>query len=1286
MNLLEKITYIITRLLFFQIRCFAITLNDSLPIQKYNLLENEKIFSHYQIGAFPLDNQTQQDYTDIEFPLIDYKQTIKTGSLMVKNVQPININDQELAIMTIIDDEMICLLQLNTYSVNDELRYLNCSIRFKFESNHCFQVYQISNDQLLIICQKDANTIYLYLQNFDNQVINQYELSIIQNCKVNSAFQDSFIIIYQSDCIDSRDYTDCQQTELVILKIEEGQIKSYYKKQLAQISATKNIDIEKTGKLREIQICFTKNLVFVFTKGVYYCNVFNQDQCYQIKSIYQYSTIVKVYNSCSKSNVLEYTDKGEWYFKRFLIDLNNLNYKDYVNSGIIQNKLLVFSKDDLYIIASSRIYNKRKIQVQTTIPIANLSYFALLDVEGKLQIYQMNYQRYYYTYSRQLQLIAFLPNSFYEVNTNLIIIQMEKYDSQNPPFLIGDKEIEIYHRNFETNLSINRNQIQRSIPFQILKIERNGRFVNYQQQTRGFQCKYNNKVTYINLWFFEKMDLLQILILELKSTIQINVCSQGRLMNHFAIPLHQNFIGIVVNEEYLQLLIVYQNELNLYQLIDMELVSRQIRLEEKIIKILNNKKSISLILDDCKIILLSSDSINSYIEYFQYNGDNCTEIQFLADKQLTITHDQIIKYNSEKIIQIINLPYKVFQVSFCDNLQPSFFLIFYELQQMVNISLFFDYQEKVEKLYDLPLHNFQIKIPLNYQYQNSYLMILAYNNEFDDVLLIYNCRETSIESLVWITQLDQNEKQFFGFINSNLDFFYIKNKSIVIQNINHIQIILEEYENNFQSFIPFLTFNFILESQLQHIKKQANIEVKQYFINSNQSLALLKEDFIEIDSKGYINLINIYGIINYIAILENSEQGIIHPLTLSNPNEILECLSYSNNLCLQSDSVFMLRYQEQILKLQLDKAIMNDCLIFFDKQLDIYSIIELQDFQGWISISITKLKFEILQTKGQVSINKTLEQTSIILMAQVVQILNVEGLIILIQDYIDGYLVMEGQYHSQKIEFRLSFPYFTCDTFFITNGTYFFMAGNNQYLQLKVFSFKNIDQNLTCQTLFSQELEMSQIMTELHFSELQLELSIIKILAVDFDSHSLKFQAILFLTDFFAFSFSLHYNIDQQIVMEMQIQSLFRYSNQSKFNNMIYLDQNFIIIKVSNTSSSSLLIYDLNLTSQKKELDAIQLIPDQTYTLIEKFNETHHVILQHDKDILQVQFIQLSKYQIKCFNQCNFAMTLQLQNDCSSIIVKAKQQNDMALVNYNYIIILLICFLCIIKTTLHRKH
>ncbi|CAD8114326.1 unnamed protein product [Paramecium primaurelia] len=1276
MNLLQKITFIITRLLLIQIRCLAITLNDSIPIKKYILLENEKISSLFSLSSFPLDNQNQQDQRDIEFPLIELKQNIMCGNIMIKNLKSIIIDNDQLAIMTIYGDEMICLLQLKRYLVNDELSYLNCSISFKLQQQNCFKVYQISNDQLVILCQKDSKTIKLYLQNLQNQVISDYEVKIMENCKFNSFHQDQYIIIFQSDCINQIDNTQ----QLNILKINQNEIQSYYQQSLTQLLQI--INIEKAGKLIDIQICHSKNIIFEFTKGIFQCNIDNLNQCYQIKFIIQSSTIVKTFNYCLKSYILEYTNEGEWFFKKYQIYLNTT---DYVDSIQIQNKLIIYSKDELIIFFNPSILNKKQIQVQFIIPIADLSYFALLNIKGELQIYKINDQRYYLSYSYPLQVVIVLPIDFYQINTVMVIIQMEQYDQLNPPFLINKNEIVAYDRELKNNLFLRRDLIQESIPFQILKIERDGRIISFQYQTRGFQCKYNNKVPYYNLWLIENENNIQVLILELKYTIQIYICSQGILINNYKIPLHQNYISTIVNRNYVSLYTIHQNEFQFYQFIDMNLISQSITIQENIIKIIKNQNNIQLVLDNCKIIELYFNSIPYNIQYFYYNYDNCTEIRFILNQKLVITHNQIRQLINQKINSIINLPYNVYQVSLNKNNQSSLVLIFYEYQDMITISLYFWYQNTINKLYDLPLYNYQIKIPINFQYQESILLLLTQNNQSDNFLFIYNCSNISLKSLLWIIKLDNTDQQNFGFINSKLDFFYLRNRSIVIENINNIHIKYEDYQNYSYPFFSSSIFNLILESQLSLFKQQTNIKIKQYSLNTNQLLILLKDDFIKIDSNGYIDLINIQGLINQIVILESTQQELIHPLTIYNSNELSNCLYYTNHLCIQSHSVIMFQYLKQIYKFQLDKSINHQCQIYFDKKYKTYHIMQIVDINEQKLINFIKIQFEIQSINGKVSINKIQETYYSILMIEIQQIVKIEGLIILISDSFNSNLIIQKQFSYEIINFKLSYPYNTFDAYFIKNGTYFFMAGDNQQLQLKVITFNLDDLNLNYETLFSQELQFLEIFQNMPFIQFELQLNFIKIKTVHLKNNSLIIQAILFFYDTFFVFIEIHYDFVKQILIQTQIVSIFKYADSSKFHQLLYLDENFIIIKVStNTSRSSLLIYDLSYILEKKEIDAIYLFQDNNYTTIERYNQTHHVMLKFDKDILQIKLIQLQKYQIKCINQCNLKLKLLLQNDFSSIIVKTIDQNDVPLVNYQQIIVF-ICLLCIIYLTIHRK-
>ncbi|CAD8125919.1 unnamed protein product [Paramecium sonneborni] len=1260
MNSLFMITYYVT-----------FTIAELISIQKAILLENEKVFSLNQIIVFPLNNYQNIQYLDsIEFPLIELKDTIIIrNQFSITNIQSIIINDNDqLAIMTINNNEMICIIQINTYLIDGELSYQNCTINFKFQLENCSQVYQISNNRLIILCFQHSKIMTLLLQNFQNQVINKYELEVSEqtlNCKYHLINQDENIIIYQ---------TNCNMTLIHIFKIQNEDIKLYYNNSIQSLLQLEQNEFKELGQLISIQICVFTNLIIQFQYNKFLCKNMILDCIYIYKENQTFKKTIKTFDFCQKSQNLQRTNEGYWLFKNRLLNVVIDGYED---SILVNNKLIIYSKQELQIFFSQKFSNKWQIQIQAIIPVGDLHYFALLNIQGELQIYKLVNEQFYFSNfnSTSNYIVKRQIYDFYQTEGNYTVIKIEEYDQNNPPFLINNQKINFKIRNLQNKLCFYINQIQESIPFEITNIKIDERNVKYQYQTQGFSCKYNNNILYKNLWLIEDKDQRQILILENSQKINIYICFQGLLINRFIIPIHINYVKTVTSSEYLSFCIIYPKEFQFYQFNDLSLSHKSISIKEKINKTLIYKNEIILILDNCKLIQLKFNDFKSTLINLDINYHICSEIQYIVNLNHVITFDSIIQFRDGKIITMLKQPHKILQVG-----NIMYFVIFSQNQENIDISLYYSYLNESTKLYNLPLYEFQIKFPINYDYQELFLLVLAQNKQENDFLLIYNCSSTSIKSLVQIIRIDKDH-QFFGFINSKFDFFFIQNGSIVIQNINQICLQFEHYPYyTHNHFISQFTYDLTLKPSLKKLKQLEQIKFTQKFINMNQSLFLLKDDFVKIDSYGYIELINIYGKINEIEVLEKDQFIIIPPFTLFQTNDKIYCLLYKNNLCIQFDFTFHQIYFNITQQFQIAISLDNHCKIFFDQMLEAYLIIEIVGNLIEKKMKILKLQFDKMNA-GNESFNQIKETTSLIEIQNIgiIEVLNIKGLIIIVNDLFERFLIFLQ--YDKLIELKLYSIYFTLDGYFIRNGTYLFIAANNFQLELVIHSYNYQNQQMKQTTLFYFQLNISQMLLDYYSNDFTLELKYIKITFADINLNLLQVKAFLFFTEFFAFSIELHFDIMKQILQKSYISSIFRYIESSKFETLLYLDEYFMVIKVLDKSKPLLIFYELSLILQKTYHDSIYQVKDQNYTLIEKHNLTHHVIIQFENDALQINFIQLSKYQIKQIKECNSSPTLLLQNDINNLIVQTMIFDQKSTFNFQGIVV----FFCFIFILLYTK-
>ncbi|CAD8114098.1 unnamed protein product [Paramecium primaurelia] len=1227
----------------------------------YQIFPNENIYSKNYGYAIDIDKENF-DEKSIQKQNIELLREIK-----IENEQSIELNGDEQLFSFTSDDyidvfilknkSIECLYQIKNYLYNDdEIIIEKKQCLFLLNHSYCYQLHQLDKFIYIVQCKFNENTTIIQIVN-QSQIFDEIMIPIQPFCKQDSTFYKETLIIYNKQCESTKFYS----TQIHNL--------SFNNTQLYDLTEIKEFN-ENTEQLIDIQFCTHSNLYIIFTNQI--ISFFLQTkELYNLFSHVGFDIKQFKFINLQTQNYIVQVNKEtqQLYLNNYQFDIS---IQDFQNFFFIQKNLILFQlKDQLFIKVNSLFSSILSIKINNFIQIGELPYFIALSNQ-QLKFIKLTLPKSVITYNNS--------DSIYMIQSALIIapnflINFILLDPNNPIQYFQQTKIFYETNNSNDQICLSYQIYKRTLPFKIRQIMEN------EKQLTIFENQYAQFISYLdwilsigNVTFLHKLKDEQILIgLNLDDKfIKLIFYSNGRPMKTYQFKLFNNLINMFFIRESIHLVIIYQNQIEIYKL-GFEQIEKSIsNTDIKIIKAIQQKDIVQYLLEDCNKI-----SILFFGDYFsirknKYQFDCKTSLQFYKDDIYIDIHSLYFKHKKQ-VERIIILKEKISEVS---NVLLEYLLLFTLLDNKYYVKLFLVKREELLFLYTLPTYNYTIQFPFYYQIQNSILMIKTKSSIQGSFILIYDVTKTAIESLIQITEIDSEERFSFKFIN-NKEYIYQYKGQLKIQNLYQPCFILNISYGGY-SFVQ--NKEIIIKTQSLISNQSVDLDLYLFQINKNYKLELLNQnEIILIDNT--ISFKNIFGNIENIQIIGSENNQVYLPLIFTNNS--ISCIFYRFGLCINQTSILRnifdlntsitFDYQNMIFSLLNIGYNPDDCNhVIYMKDKD---TIIINEFNFCYNNSKLKKNYKIL----------TNDDSSYIEIKDFIQINDFQ-----IFRYSNDYLLFTFQFcHLQDAKLTKSFEnqvFQSLDVAKIDNFTYLFLNINIEYFEIRIINITKVDQNASYDILYHDFQQWNDLLSNLQTQFSKNLLSKLQIYYVNKINNDIEIKFIVIMQFHLAFLIKLTVNLNHLDNIKLQQQGIIRFEQEALFSNLIFIDNKYAILSFQNDQSNFINIFDISNLSERKNVDSIQKFIDNNYTAIERYNETHFVIVQNIlNQNYQVHLIILDKLKVECQGQCSKPAYLKLSNQVSEIEIEIKFKNEQEIKNYLQLVIIILTLISIVIKLVTKK-
>ncbi|CAK64445.1 unnamed protein product (macronuclear) [Paramecium tetraurelia] len=487
---------------------------------------------------------------------------------------------------------------------------------------------------------------------------------------------------------------------------------------------------------------------------------------------------------------------------------------------------------------------------------------------------------------------------FFIINDLFSPSKVFKFQITNENKFIQNLQINTYLRNSTFSFQLYKPLIaKRYFTSKIYTFDETKLNCQQQQIEEQFNCK-DIFISNINWYKIKYYKELYILVQDFNQKLYIKNCNQNLLME---LGRFENFEINNVYEIRNQFFIIFSNQSKIL-VINCQFNSFNLTIIESKIQITNiiqENLEVYLISNTCvKYVLINKQlSLYQFNQYVPLDG-TCIKTQFFNDF-LGYVHNgvfilrknyitNIIKFENVSIVNIIKI----------STLQYPF-IIHFKNQDGEYFSKYIFIHSQFIKLYDIPKLNYQYSSPLIYKIYKFFIIVAAYHNLGNHVLLVYYIDTDYLNILIDVIQVDN-----FNFYMSEEDILiYNFEKQIKMIDIKFDQFICEQ--SLFPEFTKKIEFSLNLTSSFNESKYQISTAyLNLYNLNKNlspkrskaHSLQLeMKESEFPLDPNLYI-----VGPIDKIVSFD-TDLIIIDPIQKLDQLSAQQCQELRNQICINSN-------------------------------------------------------------------------------------------------------------------------------------------------------------------------------------------------------------------------------------------------------------------------------------------------------------------------------------------------------------------------------------------------
>ncbi|CAD8126141.1 unnamed protein product [Paramecium sonneborni] len=1223
----------------------------------FNIFPNENIFLQQMIYEINVNNEKfdEQNINDLNIELL------KEIKLENEQIDELNGNERlfsfhldksdDIDIILLRNRSIIeCLYQFKNYIQDDDIIMKKKYCQIKLNNSDCFQLYKLDQEIYIVQCYFNQNNTIIQILN-QSQIFDQIVIPIEQQCQSDSIFQKNTIIIFNKNCVTSIFYS------IQIFNLSFSDIKRYNLSQIEGFSENNQQIIQlEFSSPGDIFIIQTNQVSVLFEKNNQILSVYQNDQ----------ANILKVYphkSSTLKFIVLENLEKSQLYLEQKQLNFSSVNFKNVFN---IRKFIYLFHFTDKLVVTISQYQKVQQINTNNLIQVGKLPLFVAISNQQIILI-KLIQPKSIISYKNSDSFLAVVVDP-YQFST--FWINLKLFDPNKPIQNFYKKKFFYEITTFNDQICLPYSQYTRNLPIKINKIMENGinlKFFNdYNNQTLSYL---NGILLFSKVLILYKISYEKVLIglIQGNNIFKLIFYVNGEQIKSYIIQLHENIIEIFFLRKNMLLIIIYQNSIEIYRIKQDEIRKSIHQTEKKILKAIKFNFFVLYLLEDCTKVQIQLSFEKFIFVEAEYQFDCKSSFQF-SKEGIYIDTKYIYYYHPYQIPQKITFKEQIIQIH---NVLTDQLLIFTSYNNEINIKLFQFYQEELFFLYTLPTYNYTVQFPLQYKIQESNLIIKAKKDDLGSFLLIYDLINTAIQSLIQINQIDEVEKFSFDFINDE-EYFFIYEKQIHIQNLNQpcfsFQISKESQDFIEEKKLIINTNSFI---------SNENIDLNFHFVrfNTNYTLQLLNINQ-RILTGTIFNFENIFGNIENVEIIGSENISIYQPLIFKNQSAI--CSYYRFGICVNGQSIFRNIFDSNTsLQCSYNLGFIIQYINFNNENCN-------HEFFIIDSTSLVIYEFNfcnnILRHDKRI-LNYSSEFSNL----KITNDLQIVGLS-------NGSLLFHYQYKpflDQDISNIFErFNFNTFDVIKIKNSTYTLLNIGLQYFELKVFKLTDIDDRVIYDILVDNKYKSDRMLENFKvefFYDSFIKIQIyhienignqyqIKFIMVSKDQIAVLMQIVLDLNDL------------NKIIFEQL--GIIRYEYKANFKKLLFIDINFAILCFQQNQVSFINVFDISNLRKNRNIDSIQKVEDNNYTFIERYNESHFILVEKFSSLdLKVHLITLDKFRIECQGQCTQPSYLKLSNQVSQILIELNFENEKEIhKNFVQFIMVVFTFICIfIKLLLSKK-
>ncbi|CAD8161474.1 unnamed protein product [Paramecium octaurelia] len=1232
----------------------------------YYFFENEYIPTHFPVISIPLDfdisNQSQiQSLVQEQNLTEEYKYSITPKAKLFSLIKS---EKQDIEIVQLEDQKLTFLYQIKNYLSNNQLLINLSNYSIPLTGQNCFSLFYLKEESYLLICKIPENKIAIQILNLNQQssplnfttkALNVQDYNPL--CEFETNFEYSLLVIFEKNCphqkletffIDENNQEIINQTNFIL----EEYNKSNQLITKINICSSTILQIQTNNESLILDLKSLDLLNILLFDQKYYSNVF---QCIELP-------IVQVRDNQLRFNKFSFNVSTEGFIQGFLLNQIFILQKN--------DHVIVYYSDNLQIVIRNSF--------QQFFSLSNLPYTLGVTEKGDLLIYRIKIPRLSFTYqnsSKSLILEYQRQSKNYIELLDQQILDLQILSESQPKFLIKNNT-EFIGISEASRLQFLLNQIQMSLPLQIKQLYINEKLINFYEETRQLGCNIDiGNLNQIFIIISLGDDSFLILYIQNDATqIVITRCAKGTLQIIKKIKFAKGFINII-NFNQNQFCVVQENSLRIYKFQNQQLLGKYYTFNHTIIAAsnLNNANILGLVFKDCNQISYFIDNDDLQIheiksQYLECNGNKQqkSELFFITEHQIFFKNQEL--YQEQLILKETIIKAEVM-------LHFRKILLFTQYQQKLKIQHFSFFSYELQFLYDCPLYNYTLKIPLNYKLQGPLLSVLAENSQQQSVLLVYNTNNEAINSLIQVIELDQDHIHFdFIFGSQNLLYYYYQN-AFQIRELGTYTIIFQNSIKQISAFKE-LNYNFTFGTPILNEIINYNFTVKH--INNDYNIMLIQNDTLRLNSNNILDMSNIFSNIISIEVVSQNYQ-LIRPLTFT--NEKMTCELYQNNCCFNQNQLKCFKN--------------NQIFVYKSPDLRCYVIaIYFNDSHSECTIiCYANLRYQMIMISFQnyyQSIKPQMYEQKILEDPEFQHYINVDDLEIIFADR-DLVIVKPGKTNQIFVILKLQqgqqlgFNYSNRENTLLSvsrikDDYYVFLQQSQDNILYSIVTINVNRTNERQQIFYKKQIQDQMCISNSQFIDASEEIKQllpiyfhkIKTIETTLVDDVLVIELLMLFEIQFGFVIRIRMDTIKYGICQIDVLQTLRYPHNSQLSQIFYVNKDYIIISIIRFNIRSLILYDRFQDKNLSLIHSIDAFPENNYKKIEQFNNSHLALVILSNIFYEVQIIALSQYKLECINKCNLAATLILKNEVSNLTITVQNNNTENPLQYNIRLITII--------------